>query len=149
MKNEKIFLSIFLSAAIILSSLFPFRVTFAVAEENETETASDTVADIVTEQTPAEAVTTLPESSTTTTTSETALGAIVTTPNVIITSKGDSNGDGILNARDAALIAQKAAKGLLSELPEEADFNGDGVINIRDAAAIARYLASYYTSIGT
>ena len=58
--------------------------------------------------------------------------------------KGDANLDGKLNIRDAALIANKAAEGKLSELPECADYNEDGVINVRDAAAIARFLASVH-----
>lgn len=49
--------------------------------------------------------------------------------------KGDANGDGIINVRDAAAIASALAKGV--ELPSYADFNGDGKVNIRDAAAIA------------
>ena len=49
--------------------------------------------------------------------------------------KGDANGDGTVNVRDAAAIASALAKG--TELPLTADFNGDGKVNIRDAAAIA------------
>ena len=49
--------------------------------------------------------------------------------------RGDANGDGIINVRDAAAIASALAKG--TELPSYADFNGDGKVNIRDAAAIA------------
>ena len=55
---------------------------------------------------------------------------------------GDANGDGKVNVRDAAFIANKIAKKLEKELSLAADFNGDGKVNIRDAAAIAKYLIS-------
>ncbi|MGN1481688.1 leucine-rich repeat protein [Porcipelethomonas sp.] len=58
--------------------------------------------------------------------------------------KGDANGDGALNVRDAAFIAKMLAQGKASELPMTADFNDDNVVNVRDAAAIARYMASGY-----
>ncbi|MGN0613929.1 MAG: leucine-rich repeat protein [Porcipelethomonas sp.] len=56
--------------------------------------------------------------------------------------EGDANGDGVVNVRDAAFIAQRLAQGKADELPDSADFNGDGNINVRDAAAIAKYLAT-------
>ncbi len=56
--------------------------------------------------------------------------------------KGDANGDGKLNIRDAAFIAILCAKGQYDDIPECADYNGDGKRNIRDAAAIAVYLAT-------
>ena len=59
-----------------------------------------------------------------------------------VTIQGDSNGDGIVNVRDAAHIAKMLAQGKTSELSSEADFNGDGKVNVRDAAAIAKYLAT-------
>lgn len=64
------------------------------------------------------------------------LGEVIDSPD------GDSNGDGILNVRDAAFIAQKLAKGLAAELPLSSDYNDDGKINVRDAAAIAKFLAT-------
>ena len=57
---------------------------------------------------------------------------------------GDANGDDVLNVRDAAYIAKKAAQGKASELPLSADFNGDGKVNIRDAAAIAKHLVTHH-----
>lgn len=54
---------------------------------------------------------------------------------------GDANGDGKLNVRDCAFIANALAKGQGSTLPLAADFNEDGKTNVRDAAAIASYLA--------
>ncbi|MGN1481551.1 leucine-rich repeat protein [Porcipelethomonas sp.] len=60
------------------------------------------------------------------------------------TIKGDANSDGTLNIRDAAFIAQKLAKGLVSELPLHADYNDDNTVNVRDAAAIARYMAEKF-----
>ncbi|MGN0613698.1 MAG: leucine-rich repeat protein [Porcipelethomonas sp.] len=56
--------------------------------------------------------------------------------------KGDANGDGVVNVRDAAFIAQKLAQRETDQLPECADYNGDSTINVRDAAAIAKSLAS-------
>ncbi len=58
--------------------------------------------------------------------------------NVTAVVKGDVNGDGSLNIRDAAFIARSLAIG--TNLSDTADFNGDGTINIRDAAAIANEL---------
>ena len=55
---------------------------------------------------------------------------------------GDANGDGNLNVRDAAFIANKLAQGRGDELPPEADFNEDGKVNVRDAAGIAKFLAT-------
>ncbi|MGN0613207.1 MAG: dockerin type I repeat-containing protein [Porcipelethomonas sp.] len=55
---------------------------------------------------------------------------------------GDANGDGVVNVRDAAFIAQKLAQGKSAELTDSADYNGDGTINVRDAAAIAKFLAT-------
>ena len=49
--------------------------------------------------------------------------------------KGDANGDGKFNARDAAFIANALAKGHV--INSAGDYNGDGKVNIRDAAAIA------------
>ena len=54
---------------------------------------------------------------------------------------GDSNGDGVLNVRDAAYIARMLANGKGKDIPIIADFNGDNKVDVRDAAAIARYLA--------
>lgn len=54
---------------------------------------------------------------------------------------GDANLDKCLNVRDAALIAQKAAREKINELPKCADHNLDGKINVRDAASIAKLVA--------
>ena len=56
--------------------------------------------------------------------------------------KGDSNGDGVLNVRDAANIAKMLASGWNDVLPPQSDFNGDGKINVRDAAGIGKYLSA-------
>ncbi|MGN1480923.1 glycosyl hydrolase family 28-related protein [Porcipelethomonas sp.] len=56
--------------------------------------------------------------------------------------KGDANGDGTLNVRDAAYIAKLLARGAAEFLPPSADYNGDEKINVRDAAAIAKMLSS-------
>ena len=54
---------------------------------------------------------------------------------------GDANGDGTLNIRDCAKIAQFAAQGKADSLPDTADYNKDGKKNVRDGAAIAKELA--------
>ena len=56
----------------------------------------------------------------------------------------DTNGDGMTNIRDCAVIARKIAAGKGNELPEEADYNKDGKKNVRDAAALAKDLANAY-----
>lgn len=67
---------------------------------------------------------------------------VIPDPPELVGVKGDANGDGVLNVRDAAFIAKALAQGKGSELPIIADYNGDGAVNVRDAAAIAKYLAS-------
>lgn len=54
--------------------------------------------------------------------------------------RGDVNGDGVVNIRDAAAISSSLTRG--ETLPEYADFNNDGKVNIRDAAAISKYLVT-------
>ncbi len=63
--------------------------------------------------------------------------------------KGDANGDGKLDVRDAAYIAQKLSKGLGSTISLTADYNADGKVNVRDAAAIAKKLASVKPAVTT
>ena len=54
--------------------------------------------------------------------------------------RGDVNGDGKVNVRDAAYIASSIVSN--RELSDNADYNGDGHKNIRDAAAIAASIIS-------
>ena len=61
--------------------------------------------------------------------------------------KGDANGDGKLDIRDAAFIASSLSKG--KSLSTIADYNGDGTVNVRDAAAIAKYLAKISAPVVT
>lgn len=56
--------------------------------------------------------------------------------------KGDANGDGKFNVRDAAFVASSVAKGIKLEVNIANDFNEDGIANVRDAAAMARALSS-------
>ena len=58
------------------------------------------------------------------------------------TVKGDANGDGVLNVRDAAYIASSLALG--KTLSTSIDYTGDGIVNVRDAAAIAKSISSAY-----
>ena len=62
---------------------------------------------------------------------------------------GDANGDGKLNVRDAAFIANKLAQGKADVSPESADFNGDGKINVRDCAYIAKSLSEAFEKSGS
>lgn len=56
--------------------------------------------------------------------------------------KGDANGDGKLDIRDASFITRAISSNQIGLLdPEEADYNGDGVVNVRDAAAISMHIA--------
>ncbi|MGN0613355.1 MAG: CAP domain-containing protein [Porcipelethomonas sp.] len=58
--------------------------------------------------------------------------------------KGDANGDGKIDVRDAAYIASGLSKQLI--LGSQADYNEDGKVDIRDAAAIANKLVLPYSS---
>lgn len=59
---------------------------------------------------------------------------------------GDVNGDGAVNASDAALVTISAANagagGAASVSPEVGDINGDGAVNASDAAMILVYAAA-------
>ena len=55
--------------------------------------------------------------------------------------KGDANGDGKFNIRDAAYISSSISRGDTKSILPDGDFNGDGTINIRDAAAISKHFA--------
>ncbi len=57
---------------------------------------------------------------------------------------GDANDDGLVNARDALLVAKYAAgwENLVINL-ENAEVNADGLVNARDALAIAKYAAGW------
>ncbi len=56
--------------------------------------------------------------------------------------KGDANGDGKFNVRDAAFIASAVAKATELEVNIANDYNEDGKVNVRDAAAMARDLSA-------
>ena len=91
--------------------------------------------------------TTSPTTSTTVSTAVSTTAVTTTVPEettapATIEQKGDANGDGKVNVRDAAHIAKVLAQGKASELTLDADFNGDGKVNVRDAAAIAKFLAT-------
>ena len=58
--------------------------------------------------------------------------------------KGDINGDGCVNNKDATQILRYFANWNLTELVEEAlDTNGDGVISNKDATHLLRYFANW------
>lgn len=54
--------------------------------------------------------------------------------------RGDANGDGRVDAIDAALVLQFTA-GLIGSVPGNGDANGDGTVNAVDAALILQYSA--------
>ena len=65
-------------------------------------------------------------------------------------SKGDVNGDGKIDARDATMVLTTSVRialdkdtGLNEEQKAAADVNGDGLINAADASSILRYAAAY------
>ena len=56
---------------------------------------------------------------------------------------GDVDSNGILNVRDAAVIARMLAYHQADKLdPKTADFNKDGIVNVCDASCIAQKLAA-------
>ena len=56
---------------------------------------------------------------------------------------GDANGDGAVNARDAALLQQYVAGWDVTLVAASADANGDGAVNARDAALLQQYVAGW------
>lgn len=58
------------------------------------------------------------------------------------TKRGDVNGDGRINATDAALLYRHIAAGKKSSEVPAADINGDGNINATDAALLYRIIAA-------
>ena len=61
---------------------------------------------------------------------------------------GDANGDGAVNARDAALLQQYVAGWDVSLTEASADANGDGSVNARDVALLQQYLAGWDVTLG-
>jgi Tol biopolymer transport system component len=70
------------------------------------------------------------------------------TPSTTPVLRGDANGDGHIDSRDAALILQYNA-GLLAFIryPEEWDVSGDGAVDSRDAALILQFVAGLIESL--
>ena len=62
---------------------------------------------------------------------------------------GDANGDGSVNARDAATLQQYVAGWDVSLTEASADANGDGSVNARDAAVLQQYVAGWDVTLGT
>ncbi len=61
---------------------------------------------------------------------------------------GDTNGDGSVNARDAALLQQFVAGWEVTLNEASADANGDGSVNARDAALLQQYVAGWDVTLG-
>ena len=61
---------------------------------------------------------------------------------------GDANGDGAVNARDAALLQQYVAGWDVTLIEASADANGDGAVNARDAALLQQYVAGLDVTLG-
>ena len=61
---------------------------------------------------------------------------------------GDANGDGSVNARDAALLQQYVAGWDVTLDAVSGDANGDGSVNARDAALLQQYVAGWDVTLG-
>ena len=61
---------------------------------------------------------------------------------------GDANGDGSINARDAAMLQQYVAGWDVVLNEASADANGDGSVNARDAAMLQQYVAGWDVILG-
>ena len=61
--------------------------------------------------------------------------------------KGDINGDGRVNNRDAARLMQYLAGWSVESVESALDVNGDGRVNNRDAARLMQYLAGWGVEI--
>lgn len=70
-------------------------------------------------------------------------GALAFTASSAPQLRGDANGDGKINARDAYALMRLAA-GLDVEAGDLADWNADGEVNARDVTSLMRYLVGYY-----
>ena len=106
------------------------------AASSTVSTSQTSVTTSVTTATSATVQTTVTTTVPVTTTTKTSESLVV-----IPIPRGDANLDGVLDVRDAALIARKLARGESTLLPDIADYNMDGKKNVSDAAAIARYLS--------
>ena len=62
---------------------------------------------------------------------------------------GDANGDGAVNARDAAMLQQYVAGWDVTLNEASADTHGDGSVNARDAAILQQYVAGWDVTLGT
>ena len=63
-------------------------------------------------------------------------------------ASADANGDGSVNARDAALLQQFVAGWDVTLNEASADANGDGSVNARDAAILQQYVAGWDVELG-
>lgn len=61
---------------------------------------------------------------------------------------GDANGDGAVNARDAAVLQQFVAGWEVTLVEASADATGDGSVNARDAAMVQQYVAGWEVTLG-
>ena len=61
---------------------------------------------------------------------------------------GDTNGDGVINAKDSVLLAQHLASWDVNIDVSAADCNGDGTVNAKDAVLLAQYLANWDVTLG-
>lgn len=57
------------------------------------------------------------------------------------TLKGDFNGDGTVNAKDAAILKRYVSGGWNVEYDEKFDLDGNGSVNARDVSLIGRYIS--------
>lgn len=74
--------------------------------------------------------------------------AVVTVRNSTTGKRGDINGDGKINTKDAVLLAQYLAKWEVTLDTYAADCNGDGAVEVKDAVLLAQYLALWDVTLG-
>ena len=65
-----------------------------------------------------------------------------------VENAGDINNDGVINIKDAVLLAQYLAKWDVTLDMKAADCNADGKIDIKDAVLLAQYLAKWKVTLG-
>jgi hypothetical protein len=65
-----------------------------------------------------------------------------------VVAAGDANGDGVIDIKDAVLLAQHLAGWSVSIDENAADCNGDGKVDIKDAVLLAQYLAGWNVTLG-
>jgi hypothetical protein len=81
---------------------------------------------------------------------EWSIDEIIITQDTQIVVPGDTNGNGIVDEEDAAVLASNwGASGVLVDGAGDGDFNGDDVVNVLDAAILAANWGNHNPSEGS